>query len=121
MGLAIPRHLSARSFCEISISCLLPIAQANAQTISSIVGDWSLNNSTANAANLLRPQLTAQDLENGDPGIGLASGIGHGTGKWRIRSLSSGQVRAVNLRRDPIGQLTILPSNPHNSSTSLDH
>ena len=41
--------------------------------------------------------LSAEQLENGDPGQGLSGGLGDGTGKWRLSVLADRRILVMNL------------------------
>jgi hypothetical protein len=51
-------------------------------------------------------QLTAQDLENGNPGKGLEGDLGQGSGKWQMSVESSCEVEIFSNIRTPDGFLT---------------
>jgi hypothetical protein len=55
-------------------------------------------------------ELSAIDLESGNPAKGLIGAFGDGEGKWRVKVWSSAPVRAMSLLRDPNGYLTNLSS-----------
>ncbi len=73
-------------------------------------GQVSLN-LAANAA----IELSAIDLESGNPSKGLAGRLGDGVGKWNLTVWSSAPIRALSLLRDPNGYLTNLSSLPDTS------
>jgi hypothetical protein len=51
-------------------------------------------------------QMTAQDLENGNPSKGLSGKLGDGIGKWRLTIASALDLSAQSLIRTPDGFLT---------------
>jgi len=53
-------------------------------------------------------ELTAQDLEQGNPGKGLLGALGDGTGKWRIALSADVAIQAQSLLTTPSGFLTDL-------------
>ena len=58
----------------------------------------------ANAAQ----QITAQDIENGNPDNGLTSNLCDGQGKWQLRVRSDVEIRVMGFIRTPEGFLTSL-------------
>jgi hypothetical protein len=50
--------------------------------------------------------LSAQDIEQGNPGLGLSGRLGDGQGKWQLRVGSSLPVEAMSLIETPDGFLT---------------
>lgn len=53
-------------------------------------------------------QLTAQDLENGNPDKGLSGALGDGNGKWRLELFSPFELAVMSLIRSSDGFLTNL-------------
>ncbi len=53
-------------------------------------------------------QMNAGDLENGNPGKGLAGMLGDGEGRWRLTVSHSGGIQVMSLVRTPDGFLTNL-------------
>jgi len=57
--------------------------------------------------------LTATDLESGNPAKGLSGSLGDGAGKWQLRvSSADGRITVQSLLADPLGKLTNLSSLP---------
>lgn len=53
-------------------------------------------------------ELSAVDLEAGNPAKGLAGALGNGEGKWRLHVSATGRITAQSLLADPRGYLTNL-------------
>ena len=54
---------------------------------------------------------TARELETGE-GAGLSGALGEGTGKWRLRVSSAGDIEAMSLLGLPTGHITNLSTTP---------
>jgi len=54
--------------------------------------------------------LTSTELENGAPTKGLSTGLGTGTGKWRITVSSDIPIKVMNLSYSAFGYITELPT-----------
>lgn len=65
-------------------------------------------------------ELSAVDLENGNPAKGLSGNLGNGTGKWELSLAASSPIVAMSLLRDPQGYLTNLSNITKGTSSKLD-
>ena len=63
--------------------------------------------------------LTAAGLESG--GEGMTGALGDGTGKWRLRMTSAGQIHAMSLLSSPTGHLTNLSTAPSLERDGMHH
>lgn len=55
-------------------------------------------------------QITSSELENGDPAIGLSSGLGAGVGKWRLQIIGDYPFKLLDLLYDPSGSISEIPT-----------
>ncbi len=64
-------------------------------------------------------EISASDLEAGNPALGLSGSLGDGEGKWALEITSSAPIKAISLLRDPRGFITNL-SHDARASSRLD-
>ena len=83
---------------------------------ATITGVDDAGRSAAEPVRVTIPARSARDymawqLEAGD-GLGLSGALGDGTGKWRLRVATTGDVQAMSLLRPPTGHLANLSTTP---------
>lgn len=61
-------------------------------------------------------EISATDLETGNPALGLSGSLGDGEGKWVLEVTSSAPIKAISLLRDPRGFITNLSRDARTSS-----
>jgi subtilisin family serine protease/sugar lactone lactonase YvrE len=61
-------------------------------------------------------EISATDLEAGNPALGLAGSLGDGEGKWALEVTTSAPIKAISLLRDPRGFVTNLSRGAQPSS-----
>lgn len=61
-------------------------------------------------------EISATDLEAGNPALGLSGSLGDGEGKWVLEVTSSAPIKAISLLRDPRGFITNLSRDARTSS-----
>ena len=87
---------------------------------ATITGVDDAGSSAAEAVRATIPARSARDymawqLETGD-GPGLSGALGDGSGKWRLRVATTGDVQAMSLLRLPTGHLANLSTTPRHLS-----
>ena len=98
------------------ISRLRLVNWDDAAAEATIVGTDDAGNSPGDAVRVTVPARAARDytaleLETGS-GAGLAGALGDGSGKWRLRVSSTGDVEAMSLLELPTGHITNLSTTP---------
>ncbi len=61
-------------------------------------------------------EISAADLEAGNPALGLSGSLGDGEGKWVLEVTTSAPIKAISLLRDPRGFITNLSRDARTSS-----
>jgi hypothetical protein len=61
-------------------------------------------------------EISATDLEAGNPALGLSGSLGDGEGKWVLEVTTSAPIKAISLLRDPRGFVTNLSRDARTSS-----
>lgn len=61
-------------------------------------------------------EISATDLEAGNPASGLSGSLGDGEGKWALEVTTSAPIKAISLLRDPRGFVTNLSGGAQTSS-----
>ncbi len=61
-------------------------------------------------------EISATDLEAGNPALGLLGKLGNGEGKWALEVTASAPIKAISLLRDPRGFITNLSHDARTSS-----
>lgn len=82
------------------------------------LGNPALGSAELSLSGLSSIELSALDLENGNPALGVSGGLGGGSGKWQLQVNASGRISVQSLLSDPNGNLTNLSSLPHPVQTA---
>ena len=118
----IPIFNPASNTNQVSKLRIINTSNINNTFIVSGVDDSGANsdsNVSFTLSSLSSVELTSQDLENGNAGIGLSGALGNGAGKWALNISSGSPAIIMNLLEAPGGYLSNL-SNIGNKELSYE-